>query len=435
MKEFELDGPLSLPKRVSRRKVGDYAMYIAPENPTWVALPPSEADIFEELLAGSTIAEAERSVAVKRGVPEADVRNDTVGLLEEIETNGFYGLESRTLGTEPLAVHWYFTNGCNLRCINCYMDAGKKLDGELSTEEAKRFVDDVTSLKKTSFAFSGGEPMSRPDFFEVAEYAKRRGHRLALLTNGTLIGDRETAQKIEGLFDFVQISIDGANAGTNDAIRGDGTFELAKGAINYFKGSPVKVNVSVTVSDKNCEDVRDNMAAFARSLENRNISFSIGKLLYTGRGKQQSCGENAEGCVDVALRNLWSDGWGRKKPRRNTKILNCGYANCLILGADGDVHGCPMPYKELVIANVRRDSVASVVEKLGYEAKKTSVENMSCHGACDLEYLCAGDCRIRNYQAHGDITKPACTESKKEKYYNAMLKQNLALREARSKKR
>ena len=80
-------------------------------------------------------------------------------------------------GMGPVVV-WNSTRTCNLRCRHCYMCSdGQKYDGELTTEEAKRFIDGLAEFRVPVLLFSGGEPLIRPDFFELAEYARDRGSR------------------------------------------------------------------------------------------------------------------------------------------------------------------------------------------------------------------------------------------------------------------
>ena len=75
-------------------------------------------------------------------------------------------------GMGPVVV-WNSTRTCNLRCRHCYMESdGQRYEGELTTEEAKRFIDGLAEFKVPVLLFSGGEPLIRPDFFELAEYAR-----------------------------------------------------------------------------------------------------------------------------------------------------------------------------------------------------------------------------------------------------------------------
>ena len=90
-------------------------------------------------------------------------------------------------GVGPVVV-WNSTKTCNLKCMHCYMQSdAKKYKDELTTEEAKKFIDDLADFHVPVLLFSGGEPLIRPDFFELAAYAQAKGVRPTLSTNGTLI--------------------------------------------------------------------------------------------------------------------------------------------------------------------------------------------------------------------------------------------------------
>ena len=87
----------------------------------------------------------------------------------------------------PIVV-WNITRACNLKCVHCYNDSGVgKPCNELSTEEAKKVLDDLGRFGVPSVLFSGGEPLMRPDLFELIEYTRAKGLRAVISTNGTLI--------------------------------------------------------------------------------------------------------------------------------------------------------------------------------------------------------------------------------------------------------
>lgn len=183
----------------------------------------------------------------------------------------------------------------------------------------------------------------------------------------------------------------------------------------------------MTVFDKNCYDIKSNVVDFANSLENKNVTFTLGKILYHGRGKEQSCGESDE-CISTALRSLWSNGWQHRKIKRNTRVLSCGYGHFFTVSADGNVYGCPIIDENPTLGNVKNDSIKGIIDKLNYGSKRSSVENMSCYGTCELEYICAGNCRLKNYEATHDISKPSCSDKRKEAIYKTMINENLNLR-------
>ncbi len=89
----------------------------------------------------------------------------------------------------PICLTWEITYGCNLRCVHCLSSSGKRRRDELTTAEAKRLIDEWAEMKVFYINVGGGEPMSRPDFFELMDYALDRGIGVKFSTNGTLIDD------------------------------------------------------------------------------------------------------------------------------------------------------------------------------------------------------------------------------------------------------
>ncbi len=132
--------------------------------------------------------------------------------------------------TRRPVVFWNITNKCNLSCKHCYINARPELDGrdELSLEEAKAFIADLAEMKIPLLLFTGGEPLVRKDFWELADYATAKGLKTALSTNGTLI-TKEVAAKIKARgIEYVGVSLDSAKEETHDAIRNQpGCFALS----------------------------------------------------------------------------------------------------------------------------------------------------------------------------------------------------------------
>jgi MoaA/NifB/PqqE/SkfB family radical SAM enzyme len=95
----------------------------------------------------------------------------------------------------PVNVTWEVTFKCNLSCVHCLSDSGPKRQGELTTEECLRVIDDLSDLKVFQFNIGGGEPFMRPDFLDIMDYAHEKGMVTCISTNGTLI-DEETARRL-----------------------------------------------------------------------------------------------------------------------------------------------------------------------------------------------------------------------------------------------
>jgi radical SAM protein with 4Fe4S-binding SPASM domain len=162
----------------------------------------------------------------------------------------------KTAGERKPIVVWNITRTCNLRCVHCYNDSGSsKADDELSTKEAKIVIDDLCNFGVPSILFSGGEPLIRPDLFELIQYAADKGLRTVISTNGTLI-TAEAAQKIKkNGVSYVGISLDGIGD-VNDKFRGvEGAFERAVIGIKNCQISNVRVGLRLTLTKKNVHDL------------------------------------------------------------------------------------------------------------------------------------------------------------------------------------
>ncbi|MBI3088433.1 MAG: radical SAM protein [Candidatus Omnitrophica bacterium] len=151
-------------------------------------------------------------------------------------------------------VFWETTAGCNLACRHCRrLDVSRELSkADLTTGEARRLIEELAGVGRPVLVFSGGEPLLRPDLFELARYAKARELPIALATNGTLI-DMPMADAIEDAgFDRVAISFDGADAATHDAFRGQaGAFEKALDGSERLHARHVSLQVNTTLTQHN----------------------------------------------------------------------------------------------------------------------------------------------------------------------------------------
>ena len=186
-------------------------------------------------------------------------------------------------GLGPVVV-WNSTRTCNLKCRHCYMNSdARKYRDELSTDEAKKFIDDLAEFKVPVLLFSGGEPLIREDFFELAAYAAEKNVRPTLSTNGTLI-TREVAQRIKSIgVGYVGISLDGLQA-VNDKFRGvEGAFKLAMRGIENCVAVGQRVGLRFTINRHNFEEL-DKIFDFIEAERINRVCFY--HLVYSGRGSQ-----------------------------------------------------------------------------------------------------------------------------------------------------
>ncbi len=158
---------------------------------------------------------------------------------------------SKTTHQKPVVV-WNSTQRCNLSCVHCYSRSENKLyPKELTTSEAKAFVDDLSDFGVKVLLFSGGEPLLRLDLLEVARYASDMGLRPVLSTNGTLITQEKAAQLKDAGFSYVGVSLDGIGE-INNRFRGKpDAFELAVAGIKNCLKAGVKTGLRFTVTKYN----------------------------------------------------------------------------------------------------------------------------------------------------------------------------------------
>lgn len=206
-------------------------------------------------------------------------------------------------GMGPVVV-WNSTRTCNLKCRHCSMSSdAKKYQNELTTAEAKQFIDDLADFNVPVLLFSGGEPLIRPDFFELADYAAKKGVRPTLSTNGTLITP-EVARKIKDIgVGYVGISLDGLRE-VNDKFRGKaGAFEAAMNGIKNCVAVDQRVGLRFTINHHNIQEL-ENIFDF---IEEENINrVCFYHLVYSGRGNQMMdedvTAEESRRAMDIIIR-------------------------------------------------------------------------------------------------------------------------------------
>ena len=149
----------------------------------------------------------------------------------------------------PICLTWELTYACNLQCVHCLSSSGRRDPRELTTAEAKRVLDELHDLQVFYINIGGGEPTIRKDFFELVEYSIGRGIGVKFSTNGAYIDANNAALMAAMDYLDIQISLDGTDAVTNDAVRGAGSYEMAITAMDNLRAAgfgPFKISVVMT---------------------------------------------------------------------------------------------------------------------------------------------------------------------------------------------
>ena len=424
---FDLNQPLDLPSPLSWRQVEGTFLCLAPDQPNWLVTDRLGAALLTALSWGETPRTALHFAGQVTGADPATLLEALKTLLARIEQQQFYAgapIYELDLATAKRLLHIYLTNRCNLRCPQCYMDAGGPAGGELATDEWRRVIDQFTAVYGPSLvAFSGGEPLLRPDLFDLAAHARSLGHQLSLFTNGTLISDGQTARRLGALFDWVQVSLDGATPAAHDAVRGTGSFARAVRAIQLLGDTDTRLRIGVTVLPQNAADLRAHLADLLDSLGGTRLAVAVNSAWPEGRARTgHLCPDSGvlDDAVAGILASLQARGWPGDPPRRPRRPRRtCGYGGGVIVAANGDVHPCPVLTRPL--GTVRAVSLANLAAQLDDIYEQASVDHMAECAGCDLRLICGGGCRVRNQREAGDVRRPHCTEASREGMYRSLV--------------
>lgn len=181
----------------------------------------------------------------------------------------------------PVNVTWEVTYACNLSCIHCLSDSGRKLEGELSTTQALQVIDHLSAQKVFQFNIGGGEPFMRPDFPDLMDYAHEKGMVTCISTNGTLIDER-IARRLDHPLVYIQVSLDGGSEESNDAIRGRGSFKKVLKALYLLRNRNIEVSINCVLTRRSYPEL-DELVRLAASF---GAKLRVSRFRPSGRGKQ-----------------------------------------------------------------------------------------------------------------------------------------------------
>lgn len=355
-------------------------------------------------------------------------------------------IQSRTT-PELRFLFWETTAGCNLECIHCRrLEVSSALSREdLTFIEGMTLLEDVASMGDPMVILSGGEPLYRPDIFDLARHGTDLGLRMALATNGTLV-DRHMARRIvETGAQIVSISVDGADPETHDRFRQQpGAWDAALRGIAHLRAEGMPVQLNSTITRHNAHQL-DDLYRLAQEVDVRTLYIfllvPVGCGLEVGPSLMLS-GEEVEAmlsrlfdfaregklhiratCAPQYFRILHQRAkevpMGEKRSRLlsrkhrdgiHTMTRGClaGTAICFV-SHKGQVFPCG--YFPIEAGNVRNQPLSEIWAESGLFRELRNPEHLKgkC-GACEFKRVCGG-CRARAYAQTGDYLteEPTCT--------------------------
>src|SRR5258708_11215204 len=158
----------------------------------------------------------------------------------------------------PICLTWELTYACNLACVHCLSSSGKRDPRELTTRQCMDVIDELERMQVFYVNIGGGEPTVRPDFWDLVDYATAHHVGVKFSTNGIKITPERARRLAASDYVDVQISLDGATAEVNYAIRGPGSYATALRAMrNLARAGVGGFKISVVVTRQNAGQLDD----------------------------------------------------------------------------------------------------------------------------------------------------------------------------------
>jgi radical SAM protein with 4Fe4S-binding SPASM domain len=332
----------------------------------------------------------------------------------------------------PLIVWFEVTRACDLRCTHCYIDAGRKRPGEMSTREVFAVLDDLAALGAFSIVFAGGEPYLRPDFPEILNHAAQLGFVIAVVTNGTFLTP-EIVRGIPRERCRLTLSVDGLEA--HHAIRGGrSTIELMKQRLRLLRDEGVPHSISTVISKANIgeleallmwcmkEDIIFRTVTFnplgrgllhlnthALNEEDAKVSSAVFMMQKKfEKEKDKTTGLCVSKFFDYALNLMYMT-------RREHCARSIGY-----IAANGDVYPCvsSAATETFKAGNVRERKFSTLWDDSFREMRAITWDHFiekTCH-ECPLNsdsYFCANRCPVMSLVLNGTLFGCGATEFEK----------------------
>ncbi len=343
-------------------------------------------------------------------------------------------------------VIWNLIRRCNLTCKHCYsISADKDFPGELATDEIFTVMDDLKTFRVPVLILSGGEPLLRPDIFEIARRAKAMGFYVGLSSNGTLI-DESNIERIAACdFNYVGVSLDGIRETHDRFRRMAGAFEASLAGIRRCRDLGLKIGVRFTMTQDNAHD----LPGLLKLVEDEGIDrFYFSHLNYAGRGnknrKDDARHQLTRQAMDLLFDTCWeyrqrglekefttgnndADGvyflhWVQRRfPERAAHVEaklrqwggNSSGVNVANIDNLGNVHPDTMWWHH-TLGNVRQRPFSAIWSDLsdpllaGLKQHPRAVKGRC--GACRYLAICNGNTRVRAQQLTGDpwAEDPGC---------------------------
>jgi len=307
----------------------------------------------------------------------------------------------------PICLTWELTYACNLQCVHCLSSSGRRDPRELTTDECEAVIDELQRMQVFYINIGGGEPTIRKDFWHLVHYAVDHGVGVKFSTNGSGIDATVAEHLAQSDYVDVQISIDGADAATNDHVRGDGSFATAVEAMEHLRAAGFEgFKISVVMTRHNIAQVDD----FRAMADRYGAQLRLTRFRPSGRGADSWDDLHP---TDQQQRDLYHwlidhpdvltgdsffhlSALGEALPGLN--LCGAGRVVCLI-DPIGDVYACPFVlHDEFLAGNVRDEGgFAQVWQQSNLFAELREPQSAGACASCGHFDACQGGCMAAKF--------------------------------------
>jgi radical SAM protein with 4Fe4S-binding SPASM domain len=356
--------------------------------------------------------------------PVAERREELVRFYEHFYELGFFTVDGLLAGealpglevpadhlTGPLAVHLEVIASCNLGCSHCFAGELPRQEKRLSLEEIDRLFGEMARLGSFRLGLTGGEPLLRRDIFRIIDLALEHGLAPCVTTNGLLITDQIAREFGRRDLVWLNVSLEGATAETNDAVRGPGTFAQVMDRLAVLR-EHTRFTLAFTIMRTNLGEIE----ACARLADTVGADTAVFRPLYpVGTARQHlelmptfteygtALGQLA--LMDADVRHI--DPFSPFSRHQSQSVIHqnygCGAGNLVCsISVSGEVNPCSFLGPEFVAANVREQSLAEIWHRsAGFRRMRDLPGSEPDTGA-----RFAGGCRARALVLNGSVNAP-----------------------------
>ncbi|UCF78298.1 MAG: radical SAM protein [Candidatus Eiseniibacteriota bacterium] len=332
----------------------------------------------------------------------------------------------------PRLIAWEITRSCVLSCSHCRASAQREpYEGELTTEECMRVLDEIALVSTPILILTGGEALLRDDVYDIARRANELGMRTVLASCGTVIDEESARRMVEAGVRRVSISLDGASSASHDSFRGEsGAFDGALRGIEFLKRAGMEFQINTTVTRRNLGELKDILEL---AVELGACAFHPFLLVPTGRGKELAEEELSPAQYETVLTWVYEESGrtpldfkptcaphyhrilGQKgTPEKKSEQLHSLTRGCMggssfcFISHVGDVQMCG--FLDISAGNVKNDSFDKIWRESPFFLSLRDFERYhgTC-GYCEFRKVCGG-CRARSFAMTGEYLaeEPFC---------------------------